>query len=190
MTEEVKDYSGPFDPDMKLENLSKEALMNLVRECSRLYLVLDGHWNTHVQAKYGWQEAFDFDMKVWETMQAYEPGRIAKALNIQGDDVSAYLKILQFMPAFPSSIYDIRWELIDENHGRITVDRCTSLEYFEREGKGGEEPICQIMEPCAFQWTVSAINPKMKVVPTKLPPRKNKDDVPHCVWEVSLDPGD
>ncbi|MCP4607921.1 MAG: hypothetical protein GY845_04305, partial [Planctomycetes bacterium] len=63
--DEMKDYSGPFDPDMKLENLSKEALMNLVRECSRLYLVLDGHWNTHVQAKYGWQEAFDFDMKVW-----------------------------------------------------------------------------------------------------------------------------
>ena len=28
--EEMKDYSGPFDPDMKLENLSKEALMNLV----------------------------------------------------------------------------------------------------------------------------------------------------------------
>ncbi len=184
---EMNDYSGSFDPDIEFEDLSKRALVNLLREYQKLYLVLDGHWHTHVKEKYGWQEAFDFDMKVWETMQAYEPKRIAKALNIQGDDVSAYLKILQMMPAFPGLIYDRKMELIDENHGRITVDRCTSLEYFEREGLGKEKPICHIMEPKAFQWTVNAINPKMKVKPTKLPPRKNQDEVPHCVWEVELD---
>jgi len=187
MAKQRKDYSGPLDPNLRFEDFSKETLVNLLREYQRLYLVLDGHWYTHIKAKYGAEEAFDFDMKVWETMEAYEPGRIAHALNIRGNDVSAYLKVLQAIPAFPGLIYDRTVEIIDKNHARIIVNRCTSLEYFEREGLGREQPICHNMEPKAFQWTASAVNPRIRVTPVKLPPRKSRDEVPHCIWDVRLE---
>lgn len=187
MARERKDYSGPLDPNLRFEDFSKEALVNLLREYQRLYLVLDGHWYTHVKAKYGAQEAFDFDMKVWESMEAYEPKRVAHALNIRGNDIEAYLKILQTIPAFPGLIYDRTVEIIDERHARIIVNRCTSLEYFEREGIGREQTICHAMEPQAFQWTASAVNPKIRVTPLKLPPRQSRDEVPHCIWDVHLE---
>ena len=36
-----KDYSGPFDPDFRYEDLSKEALVRLVREFALIVHLLD-----------------------------------------------------------------------------------------------------------------------------------------------------
>ena len=39
---ELNNYSGEFNPEFKFEDLSKEALLRLVKEYSRLYLILQG----------------------------------------------------------------------------------------------------------------------------------------------------
>jgi hypothetical protein len=38
----LKDYSGPFHPDLKSEDLSKEMLFKLLREYQKAYLRILG----------------------------------------------------------------------------------------------------------------------------------------------------
>jgi hypothetical protein len=42
------------------------------------------------------------------------------------------------------------------------------------------------VETRLFEIRAKAINPKMKVTPLKLPPRKSKDEIA-CQWEFRLD---
>ena len=40
------DYSGEFDPDLRLEDFSKEALVRLLRAYRTIFVGLMGMWNT------------------------------------------------------------------------------------------------------------------------------------------------
>ena len=47
------DYSGPFDPDFRYEDLSKEALVRLVREYALIVHLLDRSMCAAIGMKYG-----------------------------------------------------------------------------------------------------------------------------------------
>ena len=46
MAEEFEDYSGPYKPDLKFEDFSKEALVRLLRAYRTIFVGLMGTWNT------------------------------------------------------------------------------------------------------------------------------------------------
>jgi hypothetical protein len=56
----------------------------------------------------------------------------------------------------------------------------------EKEGRGRETIVCQTMEVEAIKGYAKFFNPAIKVTPLKLPPRKSRDEVPHCQFEFSL----
>ena len=47
------DYSGPFDPDFRYEDLSKEALVRLAREYALIVHLLDRSMCAAIGLKYG-----------------------------------------------------------------------------------------------------------------------------------------
>ena len=51
--EEMKDYSGPFKPDLKYEDFSKEFLISLIRRYAAGYLKLGEFWYEKVAALVG-----------------------------------------------------------------------------------------------------------------------------------------
>ena len=183
---ELKDYSGNFKPDLKIEDFSKEVLIKLLYEYSRIFLATDGFWYTLIEQRHGEDEAMACEIKVWDKCYTFDPRRITQAMNIQGRNVEACMKALPLSPGFPLGFFDWDVDLKNSNHAIVTVNRCPSLLFFEKEGKGRDVRICNELEQRTFQVYANYFNPAIKVTALKLPPRKNKEEVPCCQWEWKL----
>lgn len=184
---ELKDYSGPLIPNLRWQDFSKDALIKLLTECQRALIMLDGFWHTKVASELGIEKADAWGGEVWGgDYVKYMLPRIMKAMNIQGNDVETYMKYLQIDPGLPLELWECDYDLRDRNHVVWTVNNCPSLLFMEKEGKGRESVVCQSMEVAAVKGYARYFNPKMEVKPLKLPPRKSRDELPHCQWEFQI----
>ena len=84
---ELVDYSGNLIPKFSHDKFTKETLLKLLKLDSEYLLRIDGYWYLTVMNKWGNEEAFDCDTKVWEKLQLYEAKTVSSVLNIHGDDV-------------------------------------------------------------------------------------------------------
>jgi hypothetical protein len=177
---ELNDYSGEFIPDVKLEQFSKKSLIELLRTYSRLYLGQDGFWYLAVKERNGDEEALACDLIAWDGITRYEMKQITRAMHIDGNNVAALIKTLQLIPEFWRATYSI--DLKDDYHAILSVESCPVLEALEREGKGREYNVCNIVEPRCFKSYASFFNPDIDVTCLKSPPRKTTEP-PCCQWE-------
>lgn len=181
---ELKDYNGPFDPSFSHDKLSKETLLRLLKTYNEYMLRIDGFWYLAVMDKWGNDEAFDCDVKVWEKAQLWEMKRVSAVLNIRGSDVATLFKYIQVSPWM--HIYDAAMDLRNPNHGLLTINHCPTLISLEQEGTGREKLICQEMEPKIMGIQAHFFNPQIKVSALKVPPRTTYRDC-CCQWEFKLD---
>ena len=181
---ELVDYGGEFDPHFNHAKLAKETLVKLLKTYSEYMLRIDGFWYLTVMDKWGNNEAFDCDVRVWEKAQLFELETMTRALNIHGNDVATVMKYLQVNPWI--WIFDYEIDMRSSDHSIVTFHRCPTLLALEREGMGREERICQELE--AKLWTIMAhyFNPNIRVSGIKVPPRTGYKDV-CCQWEYKLD---
>ena len=183
---ELQDYSGDFNPNLKITDFSKEALIRLWEAAAKLYIGMDGMWWTLIKQRYGEKTAVDLSAENWRRAADFELKRTTEAMNIHGDDVATLFKVYQVDPGF-APICDLQFDLKTKNHGILTVTRCKSLEYLERHNE--EEFIrnaCHVVDVEGFQRLASLVNPRMKATALKLPPRKSSDETP-CVWELKVE---
>jgi hypothetical protein len=103
--EEMQDYSGPLRRDLQsrvsLDMFSRDAIVRMIAEASKLYLGSEGGWHTVIRKRFGEQLANEMDREVW--LDRAEPqvvSRLRKAFNIQGNDLASFLKFLQIEPLF------------------------------------------------------------------------------------------
>jgi hypothetical protein len=146
-----------------------------------------GWWQDTVREKCGEKEAIEYEKAVWEKGIPYWQTRTMKALNIQGNDVAACIKTLQMDPQLCFNIFDIEWEMRDQNHGTYTVRSCHAVRYFE-----SIDDTTTLVHMCQLDWDAyrriaQFFNPDMEVVALKLPPRKSKDEI-CCKFEFRLEP--
>ncbi|MBN2098910.1 MAG: hypothetical protein JW753_04855 [Dehalococcoidia bacterium] len=181
---ELTDYSGPFDHAFSHERLKKETLLKLLKAYNDYLLRVDGYWYLTVMNKWGNEEAFDCDVRVWEKAQIWEMKTISGLLNIRGDDVATLFKYLQVSPWM--HIYVATMDLRNPNHGLLTINHCPTLISLEKEGTGREKRICQELEPKLMGIQAGFFNPQTKVTPLKVPPRTDYKDC-CCQWEFKLD---
>ena len=181
---ELVDYSGKFDPKFSHDKFTRETLLKLLKMYSEYMLRIDGFWYLTVMDKWGNEEAFDCDVRVWEKAQLYETKTISSLLNIHGDDVLTVMKAMQASPWM--WIYDYEMDVKSNEHAILTIRTCPTLLSLEKEGKGREKLICQEMEPKIMGIVAHYFNPNIRVTPLKMPPRKSKDEIP-CKWEFKLE---
>ncbi|MFC1944044.1 DUF6125 family protein [Chloroflexota bacterium] len=185
---ELKDYSGPIKPKgFQWEDFSKETLIKVMGEYARLYLMIDGLWNTIVTRDSGMEAADKWDTEVWLTIPRPLLIGLKKTLNIEGNDVVSLLKTIQFDPGFTPHLFDYDLEVKNNNHVIMNIHKCPSLLYFESKAPEKVMPICHELEPPCFQEYCNVYDSRIKCTPLKLPPRKGPDDVPHCIWEFKLE---
>jgi len=180
---EALDYSGRFDPEFKHAGLAKETLLKLLATYNAYLLRVDGYWYLTVMEKWGNDEAFDCDVRVWEKAQLWEMKNVSSALSIHGDDVETLMKYIQVSPWM--WIYKYNIDLKDSNHGVLTITHCPTLLSLEKEGTGREKLICQELEPKIMGIMAGFFNPKIEVNPVKVPPRTGYQDC-CCQWEFRL----
>lgn len=182
---DLEDYSGEFIPNLRLRDFSKDALVRLVEAASKDYIGLDGLWLATIRKKYGDEVAFSCSKEVWETGTLHEIQRGTKAMNISGDDIATLFKYFQIDPGF-GAMFTVKCELIRPNLGLVTVTNCNVLNYAERHKAPELQKLgCEELDVPLFQKTADFFNPKIKVKPLKLPPRKSRDEIA-CQWEFRI----
>jgi hypothetical protein len=162
------------------------TLAQLSRLYLQLYVALDGFWYLTVKERLGNEEALACDIQAWERVCRYEMSKIKGGLKIQGDDVAALMKALQFCPWF--QLMECRMEVKDKTHGMFTVSYCPTLAALEKEGEGRENEICILVEPRILKAYAACFDPDIEVRCLKAPPRVDKDDI-CCQWEFRLGGG-
>jgi hypothetical protein len=185
---ERKDYAGAFQLDLKLEDFSKEALIQLVRAAAKLYGGLNQYWYKAVKDKLGEDRANEIQEYVWVKKGASEAEiqAVCNAMNIAGHDVPDYFKFFQCTPVNATMI-DMEFEVKDNNHGILTVTRCVPLLVWERNHESGiQKHMCEVVERMGFQIGATMFNPRMKATPVKLPPRQSKNDIA-CQWIFKIE---
>jgi hypothetical protein len=183
----MDDYGGPFRPDFRLEDLSKEALVTMCREFMLAAHLLDRAIMPAILQRFGAQAMEELAIEEWRGASPVYTERIRKAMKIEGRDVASIFKSLQLDPGFPHEYMDVRYEVVDERHGYFWLERCGALQDVEPWGEARVVSMCHHIEDPTFDATIQAINPRAKCRPVHRPPRDPKDRVPVCRWEVVID---
>ncbi|MGE5290897.1 MAG: hypothetical protein ACM3ML_27625 [Micromonosporaceae bacterium] len=183
---ERKDYSGEFDPGFRYEDLSKEALVRLVREYALIVHLLDRSALAAVALRYGQEAVEDIAIDEWRGASPVYTERIRRVMGIEDRGVPAIFKALQLDPGFPQHYMDVRYEVVDDNHGYFELASCGALLDVEPFGERSVRGMCHTIEDGTFDVTAQAVNPKARVRPVHRPPRQPAGRVPHCRWEVII----
>ena len=127
------DYSGEFDPDFELEDLSHSALVVTLQEIAIQSHLLFRAFLLAVSQHYGDDEAAAINPQVFTGLAGLTAQRLRAALAVDGDDASAIAKVLQVHPVFyPRTYVDFSVEVIDDERTRFAIGSCPALE----EGDG------------------------------------------------------
>ena len=184
---ERDDYSGAFDPGFDYEDLSKEALVRLVREYGLIVHLLDRSMCAAIGIKYGAEAVKELAIEEWAGASPVYGDRLRQIMNVEGDGVSAIFKVLQLDPGFPHHYMDVHYELVDETHGYFELAYCGALMDAEPFGDAMVTNMCHHIEDGTFDVTAQAVNPKAHIRHVHRPPRVPGDRVPHCRWEIVIE---
>ncbi len=183
---ELHDYSGPFDPDFRYEDLSKTALVRLAREFALLVHLLDRSVFASIGMRYGQEVVEEIAIEEWRGASPIFAERMRAVMGIEDRGVSAIFKALQLDPGFVHHYMDVRYELVDEEHGFFELASCGALLDVEPWGDRAITGMCHTIEDGTFDATAQAVNPKAHIRHVHRPPRLPEDRVPHCRWEVVI----
>jgi hypothetical protein len=175
---ERKDYSGEFDPDFRYEDLSKEALVRLVREFALIAQLLDRSVFAAVGLRYGQQAVEELAIEEWRGASPIYTERIRQIMNIEGNGVPAIFKQLQLDPGFAQHYMDVEYEVVDEQHGFFQLRSCGALLDVEPYGERSVRSMCHAIEDGTFDVTAQAVNPRARIRPVHRPPRAPADQAP------------
>lgn len=189
---ELKDYSGEFVPNQKVENFSKECLVKLMNQWSAGYIRMDEIWVEVARKRLNMEEAMKWELEAWTLVAQRTLPRIAKVLGIEVKTVLDVLKVWQTCPdGTGTRVYNCSYEIKNPNHVIWHIDRCGSLEFFERNNQNTRiVALCQVLETPVLKAYLKALLPNAQINPVKLPTgiRKNPSAPgPACSWEIRLD---
>jgi len=183
---ELDDYSGPFKPDLRFEDFSKEFLLKLIHSWQYAWLHMAGAWYDAISKRWGAEAANDCNLEVWLRIGERVVPRYAKIANIpEIDTVLDALKVQQLpLDNIIGGLFQPEYDIKSPNHVIMTFRRCKTLEVFERDSPERIEHVCHVLEPAVFQ--SYCINSDIKLTPLKLPPRKSPEEIA-CQWELRLE---
>jgi len=188
--EDLKDYSGDVREVVRFEDLSKDALVRLAKAYCKIYLGYMGIWDTLLKEKMSADEVAMLNLEAYlRSARYFEAPRVMEAMNIQGNDVVTLIKLLQMIPdGSREDTYLTDYDIKNNNLAIMTIKVCPTLLYWERKGdQKSIEHVCSLggLEELSIVEYARCVNPDIKIVPLKLPPRKSKDDIA-CQWKLKL----
>jgi hypothetical protein len=183
---EMNDYSGPFRPDARWEDFSKEFLIKIMRLWQQAYLEMAGSWYGAVEKRCGFDTAVACEDEAWNKVVERMTPKYVKAANTRLNTALDSLKVLQLPPDnTQGDMYPVEYDVRNENHVVMSIKSCPGYEYWEKTGQTtrmnamccGEAPV---LNP------KYGGNPKFKGKQLKRGPRTSKSE-PVCIWEWTLE---
>jgi hypothetical protein len=184
----MKDYGGSFFAGAGLEHFARPALAALGREYMLFGHLLNRGALPYVHMQLGAEARERVAIEEWMGASPIYTRRMQRSLRFAGDDVGTIFKGLQLDVGFAHQYMDVRYELESERRGFFWLQRCGALVEVEPFGEAAVRSMCHAIEDPTFDATAVATNPRARCRPVHRPPRVPADRVPHCRWEVAIDP--
>jgi len=183
---ELKDYSGPYRHDLKWDDFSKEFLVRLMKSWQRAYLGIMGAWMQIVSEKYSSEAADSCGLAVLLLQAERMIPQWVELGNIKLNTVLDSLKVIQLAPDghTESELFGGEVDIKNPNHVICTTTKCITCEFLEAFAPEKIQQLCYTIEQPVMEKFLN--NPKIKVTPLKLPPRKSPDDT-FCRWELKIE---
>jgi hypothetical protein len=192
-SDELDDYSGAFEPDLRLSDFSKLGLMKLVEIGGEIYGAVNRRWYMEAIRRFGQEVADEMHHEVWFADGGagdHENYTISRLMGFADEDeVTTPLKVWQCLPAMATRM-TLTFRQVSDNEWEMYTPQCGVPEAGEA---GGPElmaymvnKICGHLELFGFRHGAARWNPHIRIDPKKLPPRASADE-PHCRWTITLE---
>jgi hypothetical protein len=182
---ELKDYSGPYKPDLKFSDFSKEFLLKLMEVWQWAWKVKDDAWFAAVVSRLGIEATLECSTEMWQQVGKTVNPKLAEIGNFQLNTAVDSLKLVQLpLDNTIGKEYPSETKIISPNHVIVTVKQCAGLLDWEKSMPELIEPVCHVLCPKVMEayW----VNPKIKITGLKVPPRKSPDEIA-CQWEYKIE---
>jgi hypothetical protein len=143
------------------------------------WIIMSGGYYDAVRTRYGLEVANECELASWMRVGERVNPRYAKIANIKLETVLDSLKAEQLPLDNTVGLYPAEYDIKSPNHVIMTVMKCRTLDYFEKAEPERIIPMCHHLEKPVIEKYM--INPKIKVTPLVLPPRKSPEDIA-CRW--------
>jgi hypothetical protein len=176
------DYSGPFDPDLRLEDLARPALLVVAQEAAVQAHLLVRAFLRAVDRRFGAGAAAEIGTRQWIGSAAVGAHRLRRALGLgDRDDIAAVARVVQLHPHFlPRTYVDLHVEVTGERSARMVFG--PSPAFAEGDGYSWFAGLTAEAHP-ALDALVGTVNPRARCRPVPQP-------APHQIaFDVVIDPG-
>ena len=166
----------------KIEDLSKEKLLELLHIYAKNWLAHDGCWFLAIEEKQGMADAIHFDTEAWKRFTVVEARRLKGFLDLGENSGIAGLKAALGFRLY-ATLNEDRIEIIDEKTLRYYVTSCRVQT--ARRKKGLEDFPCKSVGIHEYTLFAKTIDKRFTTECISCPPEIT-DDAHHCVWEFRL----
>ncbi len=129
---EMNDYSGPYNPNLTFNDLSKDFILKLMQVWQYAWLHMTEAWYDAVKEKVDKETADVCETAAWCRIGERVNPRFAKVANVELKTVLDSMKCLQLpLDNTTGGLFPIQLEVINPNHVIWTIPQCQSLKFFE-----------------------------------------------------------
>lgn len=165
-----------------LEDLSKEELVELMRDGALNWLAHDGLWFRAAEERFGMDAAMDLDREAWRSFTVIEAKRIMKRLGLApGGGIPALVR------ALGRRLYALINEqgVVEQGPERCVFRMKTCRVQEARRRQGLADFPCKSVGIVEYAEFARTIDPRIETVCLSCPPDPKPDEA-WCVWEFRL----
>ncbi|NND68977.1 MAG: hypothetical protein HKN19_15410, partial [Halioglobus sp.] len=185
----MKDYSGDFRSDLRLEDFEHELLAEYGRDIMLANHIHDRSGLLPVVVKFGMEAQTEIACDEWMSASPIYNQRNRQFLSIEGDEVAVALKGLQVDIGAPHNYLNFHYEVVSATEGFFWTSTCGPFNHVYNMSGGDEElqtQICHHMEDPTFDATVMAVHPQMRCRAVFRPPVAEIPATGPCRWRVFI----
>lgn len=172
------DYSGPFDPDFQLEDLSHRALLTVCQEAAVQTHLLVRAFLHGVTTRADPAVALELGRRQWTGSAALGAHRLRRLLGSESTDIDAIARVFQLHPHFhPRTYVDFRVEKTGPTTVRLSIGACPAL---AEDDDLSWFATLDSATPPALEAIAGAVNPRARVDPADVPDGG-------FAWDVRID---
>lgn len=169
-------------------HLTRPQLAVLGREYMLFGHLLNRAALPHVHLQIGAEAREAIAIDEWMGASPVYTRRMQREMGFAGDTVETIFKGFQLDVGFPHQYMDVRYRLDGPRRGAFWLPHCGALLEVEQYGEAAVRSMCHHIEDPTFDASAVASNPRARCRPLHRPPRVPADRLPHCHWEVVIDP--
>lgn len=181
----LEDYSGPFRPDLRMTNFSREQLARMFLMCHKHDLGMMIGYQEWAMLAYGWKEMVVMPVEVWANYLFSDAYEVAtRFMNITEQSIASYLKALQVDITAQPPNFDNSFEMPSPDRGIYTFNVCFGETNLRNQGAPPDKVLefCE-MDPPAIRKCAKLYHPDIRVKIMALPPVLHPYQVA-CKWDM------